>query len=341
MPATLKCQRQFCQYHLQGEVFMEYESIVDAAQDICIAAGVFATTVCSECSGTLNLDLGSLGYTVMKHGSWKNTTAVWSSEAINKLWIPLVYKTLEEFRKVFKDTGFVYTDAVVSKTIHDLSWSILKTETVNHLTWPMTPPISSATRFHKVLGINHNINIDALWKAYEFLNERWIYNVWNVIIVWWLGQLPEEWEVPKNSLIRLDEFSPRWSLIWVIINGTYKGQYVISDVDFWTKIDLEESLISGENEGSNIYSANDAVLDNRAPRDLIELVACNSALWLITLNGSMDKDDFIVWGEINTKYLTIAFKEAMGTISSLKVRKYLDHVKNKIKEIAPGAILSY
>lgn len=287
-----------------------------------------------------SLVLGSLGHRVMKHGSWKNTSAVGSSEAITSLWIPLVYKTLEDFRNVFKGTGFVYTDAMISKTIHDISWSVLKTETVNHLTWPMTPPLSRSTRLHKVLWINHNMSIDTLGKAYELLNEKWIYNVWNVIIVWWLNHLPEGWNIPTHSEIRFDEFSPRWSLIWVVMDWVYRGKYVISDADFWTMIDLEQSLVSAENDGTSIYSANNDVIDNRASSDLIELVACNSALWLITLNGAMAQDDFIIWNKINKKYLIDAFRETNNALSSLHVRNYVESLKKRIKEIVPDTLLS-
>lgn len=268
----------------------------------------------------------------MKHGSSWNTSKVGSSDAIIQLWIPLTFQTREEIEQIFADVGFIYTDAVVSKTIHDLSGNILKTETVNHLTGPMTPPLDPSTKLNKVLWINHNIHPNALGEAYEIIAQKWIYNIGNVLIVGWFADASKMEDPINHKNICLDEFSPQWSILWVIINGTFHGTFTISEEDFWVKICMENVLIWNEHDGRDIYAANEAVINGNASQDLINLVACNVALWIIVSNGSMNQPDFIQDGKINTNYLRSTYSEALAILSSLQVPNYIERIKESVKK---------
>lgn len=96
-------------------------------QDIIIPDRAIKQSYKSKNKKTVNIStlssllLASLGYPSMKHGSGKNTTSVGSTEAIVHLGVPIIHKSREAARQALDINGFVYTDAIISKTIHDIS----------------------------------------------------------------------------------------------------------------------------------------------------------------------------------------------------------------------------
>lgn len=275
--------------------------------------------------------LGSMWYITMKHGSGKNTTAVGSTDAVIKFGIPILFQDSNEPGKKMEADSFVYTDAVISKTIHDISGNVLKTETINHLIGPMTPPIGRKTQLNKILGVNHNVSFSVLWRAYEALRERRVYNIGDVIIVWGFSHLPENLSDLSHKEIRLDEFSPRWSMLGIIIDGVYKWEFLISEKDFWVNIDMNEILLGWSEDIIN--SANEWVLSNKAPEDIIQLVCCNTALWILVASGRMRHKDFMIDGKINPQYLKDAYNEARSQISNLRVNQFIETIKSKTKQV--------
>lgn len=275
--------------------------------------------------------LGSMWYLTMKHGSGKNTTAVGSTDAVIKFWIPILFDDSNEPVRKLELDSFVYTDAIISKTIHDISGSVLQTETINHLIGPMTPPISRQTQINKVLGINHNVSFSVLWQAYEILNEEWIYNIGDVLIVWGFLELPEKTSDLSHKKICLDEFSPKWSILGVIIDGKYIGEFLISEKDFWVNIDMDQILLEWNEDVINF--ANKQVLSNEASEDIIQLVCCNAALWILVANGQMRQEDFIIDNKINSKYLHNAYNEARKQISALRVNEFIKSIRNRANHV--------
>ncbi len=275
--------------------------------------------------------LGSMGYATMKHGSGKNTTAVGSTDAVVKFRVPIIFSSNDEPEKKLKMDSFVYTDATISKTIHDISGNVLKTETVNHLIWPMTPPIDRHTQINKILWVNHNVSFSVLGKAYETIHEKGIYNIGDVIIVGWFSELPSMLSSNLHKDICLDEFSPKWSMLWVLIDGKYIGEFLITEKDFWVDIDMNQVLLEWSED--IISSANEQTLVNKANENIIQLVCCNAALGILVANGNMRKSDFIINGSINSVYLKAAYEQARKQISSLRVNNFVASIRVKMNQI--------
>ncbi len=77
--------------------------------------------------------VASLGYPTMKHGSGKNTTAVGSTDAVRDFGFNVSFDSSSQPQNLLEQDGYVFTDAKLSKSIHDISGEVLRTETVNHL----------------------------------------------------------------------------------------------------------------------------------------------------------------------------------------------------------------
>ena len=283
---------------------------------------VNVSTLCSLITASL---WEALWNSVMKHWSWKNTTAVWSTDAVVKMWIPIQFDTKWWHSDFFDKNWYVYTDAVKFKTIHDIS-TLIQTETVNHLLWPMTPPITRSTELYKVLWINHSISNQIVAKAYELLWEKEIYNVKNVIVVWWFDHLPtnlneDDYSKLYESIV-LDEFSPKWTILSIIQNEKYIWDYIISEKDFWIEIDLENIMLPSVEE--IIIKENKNVIEWNCNEDLLKLICCNAALWIILINWAMDEGDFIENWKINSEYLIDAYNTAKEAIQSKWVSSYFN-----------------
>ncbi|MDD2916422.1 MAG: hypothetical protein PHH70_01105 [Candidatus Gracilibacteria bacterium] len=281
--------------------------------------------------------LASMGYMTMKHGSGKNTSSVGSTDAVIKFGIPILFQNSSEPNEKLDTDGFLYTDAIVCKTIHDLSGNVLETETVNHLIGPLTAPLSRQTKINKVLGVNHNVSFSVLGQAYETLHEKGVYNVGDVIIVGGLSSLPETISDLSHKEIRLDEFSPKGSMLGVVIEGKYKGEFLISEKNFGVSIDMDKILLGGSEDSEDIINfANERVISNKAPEDIIQLVCCNAALGILVASGRMRSKDFIIDGKINPQYLKCAYNEARKQVSALHVNKFMESIRTKTKQVVLG-----
>mgnify|MGYP001564315953 FL=1 len=65
--------------------------------------------------------LSALGLPVIKHGSYSNTSAVGSTDAIERFGARTSMRSLKEIERIWSACGFCYFDAHWCKTIHDLS----------------------------------------------------------------------------------------------------------------------------------------------------------------------------------------------------------------------------
>ncbi|MFA5030039.1 MAG: hypothetical protein WC495_00410 [Patescibacteria group bacterium] len=97
------------------------------------------------------LVLAALGYPVAKHGSYGNTSAVGSTEAIELLGAKTSFTSLSEVETAWQNSGFIFLDAHWCKTIHDLS-HLLMMETINHVAGPMSPPFSEFLNANRKFG---------------------------------------------------------------------------------------------------------------------------------------------------------------------------------------------
>jgi len=219
---------------------------------------------------------------VMKHWSWKNTSAVGSTDAAVNLGITVLLEDISQYEKELRKKKFVYTDAKIFKSLHDISWTFIKTETINHLIGPLTPPISYLTPYYKILWINHNVNVDVLWQTFEKMNKYKLYNTRNALIIGGLDKNINNYYSGIEKDIKLDEFSPISTIFWLVVDWKYIGKGIIKDEDFWVKINIKNILLP--NDEHVIFQTNKQVLRWTANEDLINLVVINIVLGKILLD---------------------------------------------------------
>ena len=274
--------------------------------------------------------LASLGIPVIKHGSYANTSAVGSTEAIEARGVNIYQDSFEEIKRLFDATGFYFSDAHVAKTIHDLSHSpFMRHETINHIVGPMTPPVDKKTVLHKVIGVNEGVHPSLVAKAYEILHERGYQNVGNVIAVCGLGQSFLQDKVPnlenkreiRNYAI-LDEVSPFATLLAVVRNGKYEGCFVVTPQDFGVKIDPNK--IQVVNTELELLAANGSALQGLGGANS-DYLAMNAAVGLFAAEY-LGRDDAIVNGELNKEYLRESFKRCREAIISGQAARHLERI---------------
>lgn len=276
--------------------------------------------------------LSSLKVPVVKHGSYANTSAVGSTEAVEALGVNIYQSSFAEITRLFGETNFYFSDAHVAKTIHDLSHSpFMCHETVNHTVGPMTPPIDKQTRLHKVIGINEGVNPDLVGQAYETLHVRGYQRVGNVLVVAGLSpDCPEEVDAHNMAGCRpymmLDEVSPAQTLLGVVQNGKYRGCVVVSPEDFGVQIEAEEiQLVNTQEE---LLLANGRALGGLSQAGS-DYLAMNAAVGLFTAEYLGRGDAFDNKG-LNRQYLRECFSRCREAIVSGKALQHLE----KIKEVS-------
>lgn len=95
--------------------------------------------------------LAALKYPVAKHGSYANTSAVGSTEAIELLGANTSLTSIDEVERVWEQSGFCFLDAHWCKTIHDLS-HLLMMETINHVARAYEPAVYTDDSHHQAHG---------------------------------------------------------------------------------------------------------------------------------------------------------------------------------------------
>ena len=262
--------------------------------------------------------LASLGKRAFKHGSYSNTSAVGSTDALEKLGANLNQKSLDEILDVFGKTNFHYSDAHLYKTVHDLS-HLLKFETVNHIVGPMTTPVSADTTLHRVIGVNHKIHPRDVAKAYAILNERGFQKVGNVAVVSGLDQdyknikdMDNFAEVKPHMLV--DEISPYATLLGIVQNGKYVGCFMVKPEDFG--VELEEDKIMLKNTEEVLTSMNCSAITGKDKANA-DYLAINAALNLFVCDY-LGKEDAILNGNLNRTYLSESYQRCREAICSGK-----------------------
>lgn len=288
--------------------------------------------------------LSSMGIPVVKHGSYGNTSAVGSTEATEALGINIYQKSLEEIMRLFAETGFYFSDAHAVKTIHDLSHSpFMRHETINHIIGPMTPPIDRKTTLNKVIGVNEGVHPSLIAKAYEILHERGYQKVGNVIVV---SGLSDDFDHgvdinDRNAMspyMMLDEVSPYRTLVGIVRQGKYMGCFLLSPEDFG--INLDPVQIQVVNTKEELLAANGEALMGLSSENA-KYLAINAAVGLFT-GEYLGRDDSIIEGQLNSKYLKECLKLCHDNIMSGIAYAHLDKIvsaSNGVVEKEKGNLL--
>lgn len=284
-----------------------------------IKKGINASTLSS-------LVLSGLGLPSLKHGSYGNTSAIGSTEAIEMFGAVTSMGSVGEVMRIFQTSGYCFLDAHWCKTIHDLS-HLLMMETVNHVVGPMTPPISSCTEINKLMGVNEKVHPETIAKAYALLHRLGKQRIGGVIVVAGLdesgGDINQlDFEAVKKHTI-LDEVSPYSSVVSLSAEGVYIGTYKLCPADFGIEIDVEKVKVI--NNQAAIQKANTAALVG-TDSALADYLAMNASLGLYAFEY-LRRPEAITKDGLNKSYLRECFCLCREAISSQKagdaLRKYV------------------
>ncbi len=224
--------------------------------------------------------LSALGSPAVKHGSYGNTSAVGSTEAIERFGALTTFASEDEVHRVREASNFHFTDAHGVKTIHDLSHLIMM-ETINHVVGPMTAPLHPERVLTKVMGVNEKVHPEVIARAYALLHEKGIRNVGGVAVIAGLG--PEANGIDANDAgavrphVILDEVSPYSSVIAFAYQDRFLGSFRLTPEDFGAEFDLERIQI--RNTAEELQAANARALQGTDP-NLTNYLAMNAAVGL-------------------------------------------------------------
>ncbi len=228
--------------------------------------------------------LASLRVPTMKHGSYKNTSAVGSTDSIEKLGANVGYRRLEDVAAHLADLSFCFTDAHLCKTIHDLS-HLLKMETVNHVVGPMSPPITGRTPICKLMGVNEKVHPATVAQAYAILHRRGIQINRCVAVIGGLDQVDSSFD-PVHDLVgfsahcALDEVSPFSTVVAITRGAKLEGTWLLQPADFGLD-DFDPNSMLFENTEEALTAANLAAIRGESGA-LADYLAMNAAVALFT-----------------------------------------------------------
>lgn len=263
--------------------------------------------------------LAAVGAPAIKHGSYKNTSAVGSTEAVEQLGAETLVPTPEDMVRILGESGFCYVDAHWCKTVHDLS-HLLMVETVNHVIGPMTVPVAQNAILYKVMGVNEKAHPGAVARAYALLHRRGILNVGGVAVVGGLDERhsctdPDSVDWFRRHCV-LDELSPFGSVVAITIGSSYRGSFLVQPSDFG--LSLDPSAIMLPNAEESIHRANvRTILGQDGP--LGDYLAMNAALGLFVYRYARREDACSLTG-LNQRYLRECYATCRIAISDGSVR---------------------
>ena len=120
----------------------------------------------------------------------------------------------------------------------------------------------------------------------------------------------------------LDEVSPHKTLIAIVQNGKYMGCFVISPEDFG--INLDPSKIQVVNTREELSAANGDALKGLNSENAKYLVL-NAAIGLFVAEY-LGREDSIIEGQLNNKYLEKCFRLCLENIVSGKAALHLQKI---------------
>ncbi|MEK7082261.1 MAG: hypothetical protein AAB915_01105 [Patescibacteria group bacterium] len=287
-------------------------------------AGIAAVTKTINASTLSALVLSSLGLPTIKHGSYANTSAVGSTDVVERFGARTSMTSAAEVRRIWSESGFCFFDAHWCRTIHDLS-HLLMMETINHVVGPMAAPVSSETLVNKVMGVNHKVHPASVAHAYAVLHLRGIQKVGSVVV---LGGLDEggyridhrDEEAFREHCI-LDEVSPFTTLCSVIHDGHFRGTFMLSPNDFG--ISLDPQKIKLPNRSDVVQRGNISALRGER-EELGKYLAMNASIGLFAERYVGVKKDAFVGRRFNREYLKECYRECLGAIADGRAWRKLE-----------------
>ncbi len=237
-----------------------------------------------------SLVIASLGIPTVKHGSYKNTSAVGSTDAIEGFGARVEQSNVSDIERIFRETGYYFSDAHVFKTVHDLSHLEPRHETINHVLGHMTPPIDKKTRLDKVMGVNEKVHPETIARAFEKISRVGGQNIGNVAVVAGLVTDIDSHQIADYAFVKhltmLDELSPYSSVVAFVRDGTYAGTFLLHPNDFG--LTISSDAIALENKLEVIRDANMKAL--RGHGVFADYLAMNAGLCLFVAEYASKPD---------------------------------------------------
>lgn len=273
------------------------------------------------------LVVAALGHKTAKHGSYSNTSAVGSTDAIEKLGVIVDTPTVSA-QESLANTNFHFTCAHAWKTVHDLSHAPPKRETVNHVIGPMTPPVNPVTtRLDKVVGVSDKLHPVIVVRAYEILREKGLVNLRHAAAVCGLDKLLEPGELGMHTRVReatvLDEFSPYASVVSILRNGEYAGMHQLTPRMFGVTFRDPRSVFVCNDEASIMEANRRALRGEDIGDQLPEYLAMNAAFSLYMIR-SLSDDPVSKNRPPDSDALRDSFRECHEAIRDGRVASFLD-----------------
>ena len=269
-----------------------------------------------------SLVMSGLGLPSVKHGSYGNTSAVGSTEAIEMFGAVTSMGSADEVASILKTSGYCFFDAHWCKTVHDLS-PLLMMETVNHVIGPMTPPISPDTEINKLMGVNEKVHPETVARAYTLLHRLGKQKIGGVIVVAGLDDGGADIDPLDYNAVRkhtiLDEVSPYSTIVSLSLEDVYIGTYKLFPRDFGIEIDPEKVRVT--NHPIDIQRANTSALFGTNP-SLVDYLAMNASLALYAIEY-LRRPSAVTKDGLNKKYLRECFLLCRGAIYSRKASDVL------------------
>ncbi len=257
--------------------------------------------------------LASMGYTTAKHGSYGNTSAIGSTEAIELLGVKTNIQSIECMNELLAKTNFCYLDAHLSKTIHDLS-HLLMMETINHIIGPMSPPFSRDTQINKVMGVNEKIHPEVIAKAYALLHQKGVQKNGGIAIICGLDMSGMFIDYNDHAQVKqhciLDEMSPYASVVSLTYEDTFLGNFMVTSDDFG--ISIAESDIYVGNDRKLAHSANISAITG-LNHNLANYLAMSVAMGIFVYEGG-EAGTMVQDGHLNFSLLKDCFMRARNAI---------------------------
>jgi anthranilate phosphoribosyltransferase len=261
------------------------------------------------------LVLAALGLPVAKHGSYGNTSAVGSTEAIELFGANTTLRSIEQVERVWRNSHFAFLDAHWCKTIHDLSHLIMM-ETINHVAGPMSAPFAPRTSITKLMGVNEKVHPSVIARAYALLHEKGLQRNAGVAIVCGLDIESPHTDPYDLPMVRehtiVDELSPFSSVVAIAHQDMYRGSFLVTPGDFG--ITIPPTSVHVVNDKEHILAANQRTLQN-TDEHLVNYLAMNAALPLF-MHRYGDRADCVVRNQLNTVYLQECFLACKQAITS-------------------------
>lgn len=268
-----------------------------------------------------SLVLAGLGLSVIKHGSYGNTSKVGSTEAIELFGAKTSMWSVKQMNQVMEEGGYCYFDAHNFKTLHDLS-HLLMMETINHIIGPMTTPITYATEITKVMGVNEKVHPETIARAYALLHGFGLQKVGGVIAIAGLSQADMVHNQLDHQSVRMhtimDELSPYRSVVSISYKDKHLGTHIISPEDFGICLDHRHVQIPNDKEA--VRKANIEALTGQNPH-LVDYLSMNAALGLFATEYLPKGDS--VQGGLNGRYLVECFGRCRSSIQKGQAKRAL------------------